>query len=60
MQQLASQQKKVFDLELVDELSRGYKIQAREYMAFQLQMMKSLKLRAEANSTRLQGEISLV
>jgi hypothetical protein len=34
--------------------------QAQEYMKFQLQMMKNLKVRASSNHERLQSEIKLV
>lgn len=59
MEQLVSQQERNFRL-LPHGLTKTYQIQAKEYLAFQLQMMKSLKWRAQATQERLQGEITLV
>jgi hypothetical protein len=41
-------------------LPETYREQAQEYTRFQLQMVKSLKLRAGSNHERLQNEIKLV
>jgi len=59
LQQLASMQDACFRL-LPGRLSSTYQYQAKEYMTFQLQMMRSLKSRTEASHQRLQGEINLV
>jgi Mg2+ and Co2+ transporter CorA len=59
MKQLANVQEACFKL-LPPGLTNTYQHQAKEYMLFQLQMMRSLKLRTEASHQRLQGEINLV
>ncbi len=59
MTQLASVQETTYKL-LPPGLTNTYQHQAKEYMLFQLQMMRSLKLRTEASHQRLQGEINLV
>lgn len=41
-------------------LSRGYQEEANEYLAFQVDMMKSMKARAAATHQRLEQEINLV
>jgi hypothetical protein len=42
------------------EFSTNYQDQAKEYMRFQIQIVKSLKLRSESNQERLKNEINLV
>jgi hypothetical protein len=45
---------------LSSDLTTSYQEQAQEYMSFQLQMLKSLKLRSDSNHERLKNEITLV
>lgn len=59
MKHLVSRQESNFTL-LSKALPQTDRDQAKEYLAFQLQMMKSLKWRAQASHDRLQGEINLV
>ncbi|KAF4812366.1 hypothetical protein CGCSCA5_v009210 [Colletotrichum siamense] len=42
------------------ELEEDYQSEAIEYLRFQLQIMKSLRRRSQANSERLDGEMNLV
>lgn len=42
------------------DLDQDYKEQAKAYMDFQIQLVKSLKLRSESNQKRLENEVSLV
>ncbi|KFY89625.1 hypothetical protein V498_06370, partial [Pseudogymnoascus sp. VKM F-4517 (FW-2822)] len=58
MERVTLQQSVNFDL-LRTGLDKTYQIQAGEYMAFQLQMMKSLRSRAQATLDRLNGEVTL-
>jgi hypothetical protein len=62
MQRLLARQEINFEVLPLDlnSLSKDYKNQAKEYLAFQLQMMKSLRDRAQATHDRLRGEINLV
>jgi hypothetical protein len=53
------QQKAIYG-SLPTELGKTYQEQAQEYMSFQLQMVKSLKLRSTSNHDRLKNEITLV
>lgn len=53
------QQKAIYS-SLPPSLTETYREQAQEYMRFQLQIVKSLKLRASSNHERLQNEIKLV
>jgi hypothetical protein len=41
-------------------LLRGYQEEANEYLAFQVDMLRSMKRRAEATHGRLEQEINLV
>lgn len=41
-------------------LTKSYKVQATEYLAFQLQAFKSLRWRAQSTHERLGEEINLV
>lgn len=41
------------------DLDQNYKEQAKAYMDFQIQLVKSLKLRSESNQKRLENEVSL-
>ncbi|KFY18199.1 hypothetical protein V492_00080 [Pseudogymnoascus sp. VKM F-4246] len=58
IERMATQQNVNFGL-LQTGLDKTYQIQAGEYMAFQLQMMKSLRSRAQATLDRLNGEVTL-
>jgi len=42
------------------DLGKTYQEQAKEYMSFQLQLLKSLKLRSDSNQERLKNEVNLV
>jgi hypothetical protein len=41
-------------------LEKNYKEQAKAYTDFQIQLVKSLKLRSESNQKRLDNEVNLV
>lgn len=41
-------------------LEKNYKEQAKAYTDFQIQLVKSLKLRSESNQKRLKNEVNLV
>jgi hypothetical protein len=56
---IRQQQKAIYDI-LSSGLAKIYREQAQEHTRFQLQMVKSLKLRARSNYERLQNEIKLV
>lgn len=58
MEQLLSQQESNFDS--IDGLTKTYQVQAKEYLAFQLQVLKSLRWRAQSTHDRLGEEINLV
>ncbi|KFZ19987.1 hypothetical protein V501_00367 [Pseudogymnoascus sp. VKM F-4519 (FW-2642)] len=58
MERMIIQQNVNYEL-LRTGLDKTYQIQAGEYMAFQLQMMKSLRSRAQATLDRLNGEVAL-
>ncbi|KFY98364.1 hypothetical protein V500_01729 [Pseudogymnoascus sp. VKM F-4518 (FW-2643)] len=58
MERMITQQNVNFDL-LRTGIDKTYQIQAGEYMAFQLQMMKSIRSRAQATLNRLNGEVTL-
>jgi hypothetical protein len=45
---------------LSNPLGKSYKEQATAYTDFQIQLIKSLKLRSESNQKRLENEIHLV
>ena len=45
---------------LPNDLKNSYKSQAKAYTNFQIQLMKSLKLRSESNQKRLENEVNLV
>ncbi|EUC40135.1 hypothetical protein COCMIDRAFT_9931 [Bipolaris oryzae ATCC 44560] len=57
MEQLLSLQDSNF--KFLDELNKTYTVQAREYLLFQLQTMKSLRWRAQSTHDRLEEEINL-
>ncbi|KAJ4232892.1 hypothetical protein NW757_013807 [Fusarium falciforme] len=42
------------------EHEKTYQEQAKEYMKFQIQLAKSLKLRSDSNQKRLENEVNLV
>src|SRR2546430_17680739 len=42
------------------DLEKEYKEQAKAYTDFQIQLVKSLKLRSESNQKRLKNEVNLV
>lgn len=44
---------------LPNDLKNSYKSQAKAYTNFQIQLMKSLKLRSESNQKRLENEVNL-
>jgi len=56
---IKQQQKAIYDI-LPSSLAEMYQEQAQEHTRFQLQMVKSLKLRTSSNHERLQNEIKLV
>ena len=41
-------------------LDKNYRLQAKAYTDFQIQLAKSLKLRSESNQKRLENEVNLV
>jgi hypothetical protein len=45
---------------LPTELDKSYREQAKEYMRFQISLLKSLRLRSESNQKRLNNEVNLV
>jgi len=53
-------QQKAIHGSLSSDLGKSYQEQAQEYLSFQLQMVKSLKLRSVSNHKRLKDEIRLV
>ncbi|KAF2831831.1 hypothetical protein CC86DRAFT_400620 [Ophiobolus disseminans] len=57
IEQLLSRQESNF--KYLDSLTETYQMQAREYLLFQLQMMKSLRWRAQSTQARLEEEITL-
>ena len=59
MEGIQRQQKAVYE-SLPFDLGKTYQEQAQEYTSFQLQMVKSLKLRSVSNHERLTNEITLV
>ncbi len=59
MNGIRRQQKAVYE-RLSPGRATPYQEQAQEYMSFQLQMVKSLKLRSDSNHERLKNEITLV
>jgi hypothetical protein len=59
MNGIQRQQKMIYG-SLYSDLAKTYTEQAQEYMSFQLQMVKSLSLRASSNHATLQSEIQLV
>lgn len=58
MEQLLNLQESNF--KHLNKLTKTYTVQAREYLAFQLQVMKSLRWRAQSTHDRLEEEINLV
>lgn len=58
MEQLLSLQESNF--KCLNKLTKTYTVQAMEYLAFQLQAMKSLRWRAQSTHDRLEEEINLV
>ena len=50
----------IYDHKTLKDALHGTSQQAGEYMEFQLQVLKSLRLRSESNDKRLGNEISLV
>lgn len=62
IQLLVARQEKNFSLMPKDQSGVGanYSNQAQEYLKFQLQLLVSLKWRAQASRDRLKGEITLV
>ena len=60
MEHLARRQERVFGSLPDGHLGKEYTTQAEEYLAFQQQMIKSIRWRALATQERLKGEITLV
>ena len=58
IEQLLNQQETNF--KSLDRLTKTYVVQAKEYLAFQLQVMKGLRWRAQSTHDRLGEEINLV
>ncbi|KAL1595275.1 hypothetical protein SLS60_009965 [Paraconiothyrium brasiliense] len=58
MEQLVGRQESNF--KNLNGLTKTYEMQAKEYLLFQLQMMKSLRWRAQSTQDRLEEEITLV
>jgi hypothetical protein len=44
----------------ITNLSRNYREQAKEYLSFQISLLKGLKLRSDSNQKRLKNEVDLV
>jgi hypothetical protein len=59
LERLLAQQESNFEA-LPSGLSKNYQSQAKEKLAFQLQIMKGLRARAGAAQERLMAEINLV
>jgi hypothetical protein len=59
MERLMARQEMNFKI-LPNTVTKTYQSQAKEYLEFQLHIMKSLKWRAQASTERLDGEINLV
>ena len=59
IEQLISRQESNFN-DLPESLTKTYRTQAREFLMFQLQTMKSLRLRAQSTHDRMEEEITLV
>lgn len=45
---------------LPDDLQKNYSRQVKAYTDFQIQLVKSLKLRSKSNQKRLENEVNLV
>ena len=60
MKELQRYQTRIYDSLVSDDLEEQYKEQAKAYTDFQIQCIKSLKLRSESNQKRLENEINLV
>ena len=60
LEHITKRQKEIFGLFPENVLDQTYKTQAGEYLAFQQQMVKSVRWRAVATQERLEGEITLV
>jgi hypothetical protein len=58
LERLAERQRRVLDA-LAAELDESYREREGEYVAFQLQMLRSLRLRAQSTHERLGEEINL-
>lgn len=54
------QQQKVIYESLPSDPGKTYRTQAQDYVSFQLEMLKSLKLRSCSNHERMKGEVTLV
>jgi hypothetical protein len=59
MKELQRYQADIHESLLID-LEKNYKEQAKAYTNFQIQLLKSLKLRSESNQKRLKNEVNLV
>lgn len=58
-EEMLKSQTKVYN-ESPDAYDKTYQEQAKEYMKFQIQVVKSLKLRSDSNQQRLENEVNLV
>src|SRR6266480_5132281 len=59
IESIQKEQKEMYE-SLETDLGKTYCRKAREYTRFQLQMVKSLKMRSDSNYQRLKNEITLV
>ncbi|KAL5627209.1 hypothetical protein FOBRF1_001552 [Fusarium oxysporum] len=59
LQEILRYQTEVYDKEPWTH-EKTYQVQAKEYLRFQIQLTKSLKLRSDSNQKRLENEVSLV
>lgn len=59
LQEMLRYQTEVYDKEPCAH-EKTYQVQAKEYLRFQIQLTKSLKLRSDSNQKRLENEVDLV
>ncbi|KAG7424838.1 hypothetical protein Forpi1262_v014098 [Fusarium oxysporum f. sp. raphani] len=59
LQEMLRYQTEVYDKEPWTH-EKTYQVQAKEYLRFQIQLTKSLKLRSDSNQKRLENEVNLV
>ncbi|EXA32208.1 hypothetical protein FOVG_16579 [Fusarium oxysporum f. sp. pisi HDV247] len=58
LQEMLRHQTEVYDKEPCAH-EKTYQVQAKEYLKFQIQLAKSLKLRSDSNQKRLENEVNL-